>query len=105
VERWRSPLIIKGKIILIMKLGKLKERLSDFKDDDRDVVLFANGYKELQVSNHDDGIVIWGKGKICPSIRTAIENAGAESKPEDECSPCIYHSSGTIMNDNFDTGE
>ena len=82
-----------------MKLEKLKRRLA-LLNDDADVVLFANGYKEVEVSISDDGIILHGVGKICPSVKAAIENAGADSRPEDECFPYCPEDNGSYT----DTG-
>jgi hypothetical protein len=76
-----------------MKLEKLKRRLA-LLNDDADVVLFANGYKEVEVSISDDGIVLYGVGKVCPNVKAAIENAGADSRPEDECYPYCLDNNG-----------
>lgn len=68
-----------------MKLGDFKKQLSEF-DDDRDVVLFSNGYKEVDIVEHEDGIIVCGKGKVCPSVKTAIENNGKDADEKDLCS-------------------
>ena len=68
-----------------MKLGELKRILSEL-NDERDIVMFANGYKEIDIVTHEDGIIITGVGKVCPSVKTAIENAGKEPEPCDLCS-------------------
>ena len=68
-----------------MKLKELKEILSGF-NEERDVVLFSNGYKEIDIATSEDGIIICGKGKVCPSVKSAIENEGKEAEIEDLCS-------------------
>lgn len=68
-----------------MKLSKLKEQLSKF-DDNADVILFSNGYHEIEVVEHNDGIILSTIGKVCPSVKTAIENGGKEPEPADLCS-------------------
>lgn len=81
-----------------MKLCDLIKELSEF-DGQRDVVLFSNGYKEIKIVDSEDGLIIAGKGKVCPSVKTAIENEGKEAGPRDLCS-C-----GNEDNSKLDTGE
>ena len=81
-----------------MKLSGLIKELSEF-DGQRDVVLFSNGYKEIKIIDSEDGVIIAGKGKVCPSVKTAIENEGKEEGPCDLCSW------GNEDNSKLDTGE
>ena len=81
-----------------MKLCDLIKELSEF-DGQRDVVLFSNGYKEIKIVDSEDGVIIAGKGKVCPNVKTAIENEGKEEGPYDLCSW------GNEDNPKLDTGE
>lgn len=68
-----------------MKISELKNKLSEF-DNNKDVVLFSNGYKEIKIIDSEDGLIISGKGKVCPSVKSAIENNGKEQELCDLCS-------------------
>lgn len=68
-----------------MKLCDLIKELSEF-DGQRDVVFFSNGYKEIKIIDSEDGVIIVGKGKICPSVKTAIKNEGKEASLYNLCS-------------------